>query len=148
MEINRVGWVQLCLSFLSLLSGCVSLTGELTEQPPVWIAKVPTSNSELCAVGLSGPTYYQEDARTYSKASAMTELARALEVTVKSQMTIRTSGDSRESDTAIQEIAGFTSEVVLKQSYVREQWVQPGGDSRYGGKGSVYTLICVRIPVR
>lgn len=139
MEIDRVGRRLLCAGCLTLISGCA-------EQPPTWIAEVPGSSHELCAIGVSGPTYYQEDARAHSKASAMTELARALEVTVKSQMTMQASGDSIGSDTAVQETAGFTSDVVLKQAYVREQWVHPGSDSRYGEKGSVYTLACLRIP--
>jgi len=45
----------------------------------------------------------------------------------------------------VQETAGFASDVVLKQAQVGEQWVHQGNDSRYGGKGSVYTLACVPI---
>lgn len=128
----------LSIACLAIISGCA-------ERPPAWITELQRANKELCDIGISGPTYYAEDARAQSKAAAMTELARALQVKVKSQMVMHTSGDSNDSDTVMQETAGFTSEAVLKQSYVKEQWVNPGGNLRYGEKGSVYTLICMQV---
>lgn len=138
MGIDQVGRRLLCVGCLALISGCA-------EQLPTWIAEVPGSSSELCAIGVSGPTYYAEDARAHSKAAAMTELARALEVTVRSQLTIHSIGDSTGGDTAVRETAGFSSDVVLKDAQVREQWVHPGGDVKYGVKGTVYTLVCTPI---
>lgn len=72
----------------------------------------------------------------------MTELARALEVTVTSQLTVQTSGDTTGSDTAIRERSGFSSEVMLKDAQMREHWVHMGDNKQYGGKGTVYTLLC------
>lgn len=137
--------------FLIGLLGVTSLPGcaggleyvEVTANPPEWVYRMPSTKGELCAVGVSGPTYYNEDARANSKILAMTELARTLEVKVTADMTMRSQGDSRGSETAMQEIAGFASEVVLKQAQVREQWVHAGGDSRYGERGTVYTLACM-----
>lgn len=115
------------------------------EQHPAWISEVPVSKSEICAIGVSGPTFYTEDARANSKATALTELARAREVAVKSLMAMQVNGNVTTSDTALQETAGFSSDVVLKQAQVREQWVHPGSDQRYGVKGTVYTLVCMPI---
>lgn len=123
------------------LLGCIGCA----EQPPAWISALPASKRDICAIGVSGPTYYAEDARANSKAAAMTELARAVAVTVTSQMTLQTGGDATSSDTAIRERAGFSSEVVLTQAQVREQWVHSGDNVKYGEKGAVYTLVCTPI---
>ena len=117
--------------------------GEGAANPPEWVHRMPGTKEELCAVGVSGPTYYNEDARANSKTLAMTELARTLEVKITADMTMRSQGDSRGSETAMQEVAGFASEVVLKQAQVREQWVHSGGDPRYGSRGTIYTLVCM-----
>lgn len=128
----------------SVLLGSALLIGSIgcAEQHPTWISEVPGSKKEFCAIGVSGPTFYAEDARANSKTSAMTELARALEVIVISQMTMQTSGNATSSDTVIRERAGFSSEVVLKEAQVREQWVHTGDNKQYGEKGTVYTLVC------
>lgn len=123
--------------------GCAE--SHLPEQYPAWVSQIPESKRELCAVGVSGPTYYAEDARAYSKDAAMVELARAVEVTVMSQMTIETSGDSVTSDTNVRERVGFSSEVVLKNAQVREQWVSKGDNKQYGPTGTVYTLVCTAL---
>ncbi|MCX5722770.1 MAG: hypothetical protein NT179_12200 [Nitrospirae bacterium] len=125
--------------------GCASGAGpgEGAVNPPEWVHRMPGTKDELCAVGVSGPTYYNEDARANSKTLAMTELARTLEVKVTADMTMRSQGDSRGSETVMQEVAGFASEVVLKQAQIREQWVHSGGDPRYGSRGTIYTLVCM-----
>lgn len=138
--------VSVVLFGSGLLVGGLGCAGpHPAELHPAWISAVPGSQKEICGVGVSGPTYYAEDARANSKAAAIMELARAVEVTVKSQLTIHMSGNERDSDTDMKETAGFKSEVVLKQAQVRAQWVHPGDDSRYGVKGTVYTLVCAPI---
>lgn len=117
--------------------------GEGAANPPKWVHRMPSAKEDLCAVGVSGPTYYAEDARANSKSLAMTELARTLEVKVTAVLTMRSQGDSRGSDTAMLEVAGFASEAVLKHAQVREQWVHAGGDPRYGERGTIYTLVCM-----
>lgn len=132
---------------LTMMLYCGTLLGVLgcAESPPVWISTVPGSQHEICAIGISGPTYYAEDARANSKTAATAELARAVEVKVISQLRMETRGTSISTDTAIQERAGFDSEVVLKQMQVRAQWVHSGGDERFGASGTVYTLVCTPI---
>lgn len=132
---------------LTILLYCGMLLGVFgcAESSPAWISTVPGSQHEICAVGISGPTYYAEDARANSRAAATAELARAVEVRVISQLRMETRGMSTSADTAIQERAGFDSEVVLKQIQMREQWVNPGGAERFGAPGTVYTLVCTPI---
>ena len=129
------------IGLLVLGTGCAG-----QSSPPEWVSHMPGATQELCAIGVSGPTYYHEDAKTASKSLAMTELARALEVKVISALTVQSQGDSRGSETVVQETAGFSSETVVKQSQVREQWVADGRDARYGIAGTVYTLVCMPRP--
>lgn len=139
MSVRQIAGILLGGGVLVGAVGCA-------EQHPAWIAEVPQSRSELCAVGISGPTYYAEDARVNSKAAAMTELARAVAVTVTSHLTMQTTGNATSSDTAIRERAGFKSDVVLQHAQVREQWVQTGDGGTYGAKGTIFTLACTPIP--
>ncbi|MBI4003334.1 MAG: hypothetical protein HY348_16340, partial [Nitrospira defluvii] len=76
-------WVALVL----LAAGCAA-----EQKTPGWLSTVPASTQELCAIGVSGPTYYLEDARARSQASAMTELARTIEVRVKTDMVLKSEG--------------------------------------------------------
>jgi len=130
-----------------LLTGCMSgLAGSPASAPvvaPGWMAKLPEGGGQLCAVGTSGPTYYAEDARQNSVKIAMAELARAREVRVQAGQIIVESGGTKEYEASVEGHTNFTSDVVLQNAQVREQWVHPGGDERYGPKGTVYTLVCM-----
>lgn len=129
---------MLCYWAVLTVYGCA-------ESSPAWISTVPGSPHEICAIGISGPTYYAEDARANSKTAATTELARAVEVKVISQLRMDTRGNNVSEDTALHERAGFESDVVLRQMQMRAQWVNPGRDERFGAPGTVYTLVCAPI---
>lgn len=135
METGKLTMMLYCGTALAVY-GCAAPS-------PAWISTVPGSQHEICAIGISGPTYYAEDARANSKAAATAELARAVEVKVTSQLRMETSGNSTSADTAMHERAGFDSEVVLKRMQVLAQWVNPGRDERFGAPGTVYTLVCL-----
>ncbi|WP_447973110.1 hypothetical protein [Nitrospira sp. Kam-Ns4a] len=107
---------------------------------------VPSAKGEVCAQGVSGPTYFAEDAKKASHDDALVKLAQAVKVRIQATIDFKESGDSRGSDTEIRQQAGFASDVELKQAQLREQWVSPGADPRYGPKGTVYTLVCMPIP--
>lgn len=131
----------------ALVTGCLNGLAGAPAPPPVvapdWMAKLPDVRGQLCAVGTSGPTYYAEDARQNSVKIAMAELARAREVRVQAGQIIVESGGTRDYEASVEGHANFTSDVVLQNAQVREQWVSPGGDERYGPKGTVYTLVCM-----
>ncbi|MEI2754663.1 MAG: hypothetical protein V9G17_18885 [Nitrospira sp.] len=122
------------------LVGCAA-----DQKAPAWLNTVPASTQEICAIGISGPTYYAEDARARSQASAMAELSRSVEVRVKTELVLRSEGDSRSVETRLDETAGFGSDVVLKQAQVREQWVQRNKAHAAGEPGTVYTLVCMPV---
>ncbi|MBP8116164.1 MAG: hypothetical protein KAY09_00400 [Nitrospira sp.] len=126
--------------FMLCLVGCAA-----DPEAPAWLSAVPASTQELCAIGISGPTYYAEDARARSQASAMAELSRSVEVRVKTDLVLRSEGDSRSVETRLDETAGFGSDVVLKHAQLREQWIQRKGDHAGGEPGTVYTLVCMPV---
>ncbi len=122
----------------------ISLSGCTAKGIPQWINQLPKNKAELCAIGASGPTYYAEDARSNSISLAKSELARTMEVTIQSQMLLRSEGDDESFGTRMDEMTNFTSDVVLKKAQVREQWVHSGDSNKqYGAKGTVYTLVCM-----
>lgn len=128
------------MGLMVCLVGCTA-----DPKTPAWLSVIPASTQEICAIGVSGPTYYAEDARAKSQASAMAELSRAVEVRVKTDLMLRSEGDSRSVETRLDETAGFGSDVVLKHAQVREQWVQRNKDHAAGEPGTVYTLICMSV---
>lgn len=98
----------------------------------------------MCAVGVSGPTYYQQDALAKSTSLAFTELSRSVQVRVTTEMVLRQHGESSgRSDIAVQEVSEFASDVVMRLAQVRAQWVNPGGYPNRGEAGVVYTLVCM-----
>ena len=129
---------------LMVMVGCQ--TENVMTAAPSWLSRVPGGQHELCAIGVSGPTYYKEDAMAHSKAQAITELSRALKVKVKADLLITERGDHRGSSSKIEGNSEFSSDVLLKNVQVKEQWIHPGGNDRHGVRGTVYTLACVPIP--
>jgi hypothetical protein len=146
-------WVWLLLLGLGgvLLGACVeSGSPPITDapRPPAWLDTMPPSKDDLCAIGVSGPTYYPQDALANSKANALTQLARAVKVKITSEMTVHEKADGMgRSEISVEELSGFMSDVVLKFAQVREQWVNPGGYATRGEKGSAYTLMCMPLNV-
>jgi hypothetical protein len=119
-----------------------------TTAPPVWLDHPPAVKSEICATGVSGPTFYSEDALAKSKSAALTELGRAVQVKVTSGLTLKQREDSAgQSSVSVQELSAFMSEAVLNLAQVRGQWVNPGGYPTRGETGTAYTLVCMPLNV-
>jgi hypothetical protein len=144
------GLVGLFLLFLTFAcAGPSSQTGkgrELSPEsqgPPEWMSKIPAGKTELCATGVSGPTYYPEDAVVNSKTQAITELSRSIESKVKSNLTVKSHGGATGSSQEVDETIALSTEEIVRLAQVRAQWVNPGGFSQWGQKGSVYTLVCM-----
>jgi len=127
------------------LYGCAS-SPELAKQgtaPPEWLRHIPSEKGELCASGVSGPTYYPEDAVVNSKAQALTELTRSLKTTIQSRLLVQQGGTSESSEVTVNEASALSSQGTLQLARVRSQWVNPGGFPTHGEKGTVYTLVCM-----
>lgn len=112
--------------------------------PPDWLDHPNPSKEDLCAVGVSGPSYYLEDAIKNSHAQALTELARSVKVEIVSGMDVSVSSSGGELyQSRVSERANLTTDAVVHQAQVRGKWVSPGGYPVRGEKGTVYTLVCV-----
>ena len=113
------------------------------QLPPAWLDHPQVSKEEVCAIGISGPTYFMEDALAASKVQAYTELGRSMQVLVKSQMKTQLSGSGETSSFQLHEQAELDTQTKLEKAEVRDQWVNPGGYPNLGQKGTVYTRMCV-----
>jgi hypothetical protein len=111
--------------------------------PPAWLDHPQISKDEICAIGVSGPTYFVEDALAASKAQAYTELGRSIQVIVTSHMQTLLSGNGEASSFQLHEQAVLDTQTKLEKAEVRDQWVNPGGYADLGQKGTVYTHLCV-----
>ena len=97
----------------------------------------------LCAMGVSGPTYYPEDALVNSKTQALSELGRSLRSQVKSQLLLQERGSARYSEVEINDAVALSSDEMVELAEVKGRWVNPGGYPAHGTKGTVYTWICM-----
>ncbi len=133
------------LVFASCVGGSPSRSPALgASPPPAWIDQPPATKNELCAIGVSGPSYYPEEALANSKAQALVELARGIRVKIRSEMRIKQQGDTLgRSETYVNEVSDFATEAVVRLSQIRSQWVNPGDYPTRGEQGSVYTLACI-----
>ena len=144
---KNVDGLGLVIGALLIVAGCVGskvLPPHESIPPPAWLNHLPASKEDLCAVGISGPTYYPEDAMANSTAQAFSELSRSVQVRIKSHLAVEQKGDSLgRSEVTVEETSAFMSEVVLKLVHVRDRWVSPSGHPTHGEQGSVYTLVCM-----
>lgn len=132
------------------LAACVASTQQAPPvsqggPPPAWLDHPTVSKEELCAVGVSGPSYYPEDAVKNSKSQALTELARAVRVWITSGMEMTASGNAEQFQAQLLEKARLETDVVVQNTQIRGQWVNPGGYPTRGGQGTVYTLVCMPV---
>ena len=111
--------------------------------PPSWLDHPQVSKDELCAIGVSGPTLYAEDAIAQSKAQSLTELGRSMEVKIRSELIMTTEARGEQFQIELRERAKLISETEVKNAQTRSQWVNPGDHQGRGEKGTVYTLACV-----
>lgn len=140
-----MGQYVLVAGVILLLTACALQDGQRggADSSPDWISRPPEFPDQLCAVGVSGPTYYPEDALTQSRTAARSELARTVAVTIRAELRMeqREHAGTRMA-TSVEELATFASTVILKLAQVRQHWVDPG-HRRLERKGTVYTLLCM-----
>ena len=133
-----VGWL--------VSAGCgggAAIESARGDPPPPWLTNVSQGNGKLCAMGVSGPTYYPEDAIVSSKTQALSELGRSLRSQVQSQMLVQEHGGSADySNVEIEDAVALSSDEILELAEVKGRWVNSGGYPAHGTKGTVYTLIC------
>jgi len=148
MSASKTLFMAVCC--FACLAGCGNSPKRApgTASPPAWLDHIPPSKSELCATGVSGPTFYPQDALARSKSAALSELGRAVQVKVTSELTMKQKESTRgQSAVSVEELSTFMSQAVLKLAQVRGQWVNPGGYPSRGEPGTTYTFVCMPLSV-
>lgn len=114
------------------------------EAVPEWVTNSPRMEGRLCAVGTSEPTFYPEDAKRYAAENARKELARALQVDIKSLMVDVMTGRGNDVDEAtVIQVLSSATEAVLRESEVAEYWYDEEGINPFGRKRLTYALACM-----
>jgi len=110
--------------------------------PPGWVTGAPGIKGMICAVGASGPTFYPEDAREYAAENARKELARTLNVDIKSIMVdMATEKGSSIDEAAVMQVSSWATSVVVENSRIMNYWQDAeGGVSQ---KNTTYALCCM-----
>lgn len=119
-----------------------------SQSVPDWVRHPYSDPNELCAVGVSGPTYHPEEAFRYSKANAFVSLAHQVKTQIRSSFDVVQQEDRGSgSQVMVQDLAAFDTNSIVELAEVKGVWVSPGG--QWGEKGTVQTLVCMpkdRIP--
>jgi len=111
--------------------------------PPEWVVKEPRMKGMICAVGMSEPTYYRDEAKDNAAGQARAELARALSVQIESIMVDITSDRGTEIDEAtVMQVSSWTSSLVLENSEPRGYWYDAEGIVA-GRRGVTFALVCM-----
>ncbi|NMB74462.1 MAG: hypothetical protein GYA21_04960 [Myxococcales bacterium] len=129
---------------IMLLSGCGGTRARLEppEKPPAWVDKLPQHTGKLCALGYSGPTFYQTDCLKNAADNARGHLSQAISVKIRT-ITIDISDGTRGSYDMDVMVEGSesASDTVLNGSEVESQWLD-----RFGQRGpdnGCYSLVCI-----
>lgn len=131
------------LFLLVLLLGCRTAPASRPEaSPPGWLTQLPREQKAMYAVGVSGPTYYPEDAVRYAQEDGRIQLAHALASKVTAITVAITSEQGSYADNAgvVESATGDYTEAVVELSEVVATWVDRSG--RYSGRaGTAYALV-------
>jgi len=110
--------------------------------PPAWVDRQPRHAGRLCAVGYSGPTFYQQDCVKNAAENARSHLAESISVTIRT-ITLDISDGTRGSFDRDVFVEGSesASEVVLQGAEVQAQWLDVEGVR--GERNGCYAWVCI-----
>jgi hypothetical protein len=125
------------------IAGCGPRVVLLRGGPtPAWVDRLPQRKGELCAVGYSGPTFYQQDCVKNAAENARGHLAESISVTIRT-ITIDISDGTRGNFAKDVFVEGSesASAAVLQGSEVEAQWVDLQGQR--GANNGCYAMVCI-----
>jgi hypothetical protein len=133
-----------------IMVGCIVLVScqttkesRVTAPTPAWVSGEQQIKGMICAVGMSGPTYYKDEARGYALDDARAELARTLSVDIETIMVEITSGKgSRIDEATITQMSSWASAVVLENSEAQGYWYDSDGVVT-GRKNITFAYVCM-----
>jgi hypothetical protein len=129
----------------TLLAGCASTQiGVKSGEIPSWINRLPQTEGKLYAVGISGPTYYPEDAKLNAAENARKELAKSLSVRVQALYLALQRGEGhQESEISLVTVSFWAIDIVVLHSQVLELWVDQDAKIANSEPGTVYALALI-----
>jgi hypothetical protein len=112
------------------------------DSPPEWTQRIPRRPATLCAVGCSGPTFYQTDCLKNAADNARGHLADNISSRIRT-VTIDISDGTRGSFSRDVFVEGSesASDAVLKGSEIEAQWLDTQG--LRGQPNSCFCLVCI-----
>lgn len=131
-----------CILLLLFQFSCASDTSRKEPGIPAWLTRLTQEKNTLCAMGMSGPTFYRDDAMKNAAENARTELARTLKVEIDSIMIdVSSEKNSGVSESSVTSISSWATKAVVEGSYIKEYWHDH--DGKYGKKNYSYALACM-----
>lgn len=131
----------LLLSFV-FLCGCRTIA-DTRAVAPDWVTSAPRIENMICAVGTSDPTFFPEDAKQYAAENARKELARVLNIEIKTIMVDIASDKGGSVDEAtVTEVSSWASFAVVENSQIMGCWHDATG-SVSQKKNITYALCCM-----
>ena len=130
------------------LIGCqiIGKVKNASDSAPRWVMKTPQEEGKLCAVGVSEPTFYWEDAKKYAADNSRKELARSLRLEINNILIdVVTEKGSTMDEGSIMQVSSWATSAVLKKSVIVDYWFDEEGTASHGRKGIVYALACLPI---
>ncbi|MBI5058022.1 MAG: LPP20 family lipoprotein [Nitrospirae bacterium] len=138
--INDVSTLILVLSFLS--SCQTTQETRPPGPPPDWVVRTPNIEGMICAVGASEPTYFREDAKKYAAEGARKELARTINISIRTIMVdTATVKGSRVDEATVSEVSSWATSAVVENSKIIEYWFDAEGQA--GKRDITYALGCM-----
>jgi len=136
---------HLCVGLLLLTaSGCGGPRVIIKRGGPCpgWGDRMPGQTGKLCAVGYSGPTFYQQDCVKNAAENARAHLAESISVTIRA-VTIDISDGTRGyfSKDVFVEGSESASEEVLHGSEIEAQWIDM--DGQRGAQHGCFAYVCI-----
>jgi hypothetical protein len=135
----------LLLTGLCLLPffGCSTRVVVLRGGPcPAWVDKLPNTKGQLCAVGYSGPTFYQPDCVKNAAENARGHLSESISVTIKTiTVDVSDGGGGYFSNDVFVQGSQSASDAVLNGSEIEAQWLDVQGER--GMENGCYTMVCI-----
>ncbi len=136
--------IILLIASLVFVFGCQTVGDIKTEsKPPDWVLKTPDMEGRICSVGMSDPTFFEEDAKINAAEIARKELAKTLSIDINTIMIDFASGKGDSVDTAnVMQISSWASSAVVQNAEVLEYWCDTKGLVSEK-KNSTYALSCM-----
>ncbi len=135
---------------LALIISCAVLYGcqssgisKTASGPPDWVEKVPVMKGMVCSVGMSDPTFFEEDSKINASEIARRGLAKTLSVDLNSIMVdlAMEKGDIVE-EAVVMQVSSWASTAVVKNAEVLEYWRDVRGIVSER-RNSMYALACM-----